>query len=158
MKSNTTCGRFGLFFAGLVALLAGVTTARANAWPELPSHKTYVGTPYFPKNGQGDYTSSGFSVGTVRERMENFYEGYWRETSYFRANPTNGLPVRGYFMDTKTPGEVAMPWAWNPGQTSLSEDLVTGDQIGIPFHESFDVAVYRSDKAVETSMPEIMFR
>jgi len=89
--------------------------ARADAWPELPNHKSYIATPYFPKNGQGNYTSSGFSVGTIRERMENFYEGYWRETSYFRANPTNGLPVRGYFMDTKTPGEVAMPWAWNPG-------------------------------------------
>ncbi|MBM4164442.1 MAG: hypothetical protein FJ222_08380, partial [Lentisphaerae bacterium] len=130
MKSVTTDGRFGLVLAALAALLTGVITVRANAWPELPNHKSYIGTPYFPKNGQGNYTSSGFSVGTVRERMENFYEGYWRETSYFRANPTNGLPVRGYFMDTKTPGEVAMPWAWNPGDTALSEDLIAGAVIG----------------------------
>ncbi len=114
MKSVTTCGRQGLIWAGLAVLAAGVATAQSGAWPEMPNHMTYVTPEYFPKNGQSGFASSNSTPGSIRTQMENFYEGYWRETSYYHANPTNGLNIRGYFMDTKTAGEVAMPWAWNP--------------------------------------------
>jgi hypothetical protein len=112
MKSVTTCGRQGLIWAGLAILTAGVATAQSGAYPEMPNHMTFIVPTFFPKNGQTDFKSF-VDPALVKTQMENFYEGYWRETSYYRANPTNGLNVRGYFMDTKTGGEVAMPWAWN---------------------------------------------
>jgi hypothetical protein len=102
-----------LIWAGLTVLAAGVATAQSAGWPEMPSHKTYFAPAFFPKNGQSDFVSSGTAPGDIRSRMETFYEGYWRETSYYRANPTNGINERGYFMETKTSGEVEMPWAWN---------------------------------------------
>ena len=50
---------------------AGIKARVVAAWPELPTHKTYVVPGYFPKNGQGDYSSSGFDIGEVRNVMEN---------------------------------------------------------------------------------------
>ena len=130
MKSSTTGKWYWLFIAAVAVLAVGGVTAQAE-WDAMPNHKTYVTTPYFPKAGQGDYVSSGFTPGGVRNVMENYYEGYWRETSYHRADPTNGLPVRGYYMASKTAGEIAMPWAWNAGQTDLSEATVTGAVIDV---------------------------
>ncbi|MDP6810988.1 MAG: S8 family serine peptidase [Kiritimatiellia bacterium] len=129
MKRITTCGRCALIWAVLALLGMGSFTAQA-AWPELPTHKTYVVPGYFPKNGQGDYSTSGFDIGEVRNTMENIYEGWWREYTYYRASPTNGANIRGYFMDTKTVGEVALPWAWNPGLTQMGETNVVGLVLG----------------------------
>ncbi|MEI8242214.1 MAG: LamG-like jellyroll fold domain-containing protein [bacterium] len=122
--------RYGSLWIGLAVLAIGTFSALAQAWPEMPTHKTYVFPSYFPKNGQPNYTSSGFQVGFVRERMEGFYEGWWREVSYYMANPTNGLNVNGYYMDTKTVGEIAMPWQWSPGAVQTAESNVVGAVIG----------------------------
>ncbi len=131
MSSSMTFGRYTVILAVMAVVTMGTFTAHA-AWPELPTHKTYVVPGYFPKNGQGDYSSSGFDVGQVRNTMETTYEGWWREYSYYRANPDDGTKVRGYYMDTKTVGEVALPWAWGLGVEQGSEvtvDVVLGTSV-----------------------------
>ncbi len=124
MKSITICGRYAVIWAVLAVLVSAPFMARA-ASPEMPTHKTHVTPTYFPKNGQGDYTTSGWTVGEVRNAMETTYEGFWREYTYYRANPTNGTNIRGYFMDSKTGGEVAAPWAWNPGLTQMGQTNIS---------------------------------
>ncbi|MFZ4395911.1 MAG: hypothetical protein ACOYOU_09840, partial [Kiritimatiellia bacterium] len=128
MKSYTIRRPVGFICVALAMLGAGTFSALAQ-WPEMPTHKTYVFPSYFPKNGQADYVGSGFTPGFVRNRMDTFYEGWWRETSYYKANPTNGMNVRGYFMDTKTAGEIAMPWAWSGGNVQGAEASIAGQYI-----------------------------
>ena len=160
MKSVTTGGRQGLIWAGLAVLAAGVATAQSGAWPEMPSHKSYIVPAYFPKNGQTSYTSSGTSVGTLRTRMENFYEGYWREVSYYRANPTNGLNVRGYFMDTKTGGEVAMPFAWSvpAGQAAPGSWLNFSAPVGDTTQRFPDGRGEHFDELADEDTPSVRYR
>ncbi|MEO5367212.1 MAG: hypothetical protein H7831_12865, partial [Magnetococcus sp. WYHC-3] len=133
MKICTRYGWRSCFLLGLSALAVGLGTALVasgqNNWPEQPTYKSFVFPPYFPKNGQGDFLSSGFSPGYVEGRMENFYEEWWRETSYYKANPTNGANVNGYYMDTKSVGEVKVPWAWNPGLTQTGELNINGEVV-----------------------------
>ncbi|HAS82158.1 MAG TPA: hypothetical protein DCS43_05655, partial [Verrucomicrobia bacterium] len=85
---------------------------------------------FFPKNGQADYSTSGMTPGDLRNLMANYYEGWWREASYHRANPTNGLSDRGFYMDTKTVGEIALPWTMGPGNVVMGESNVVGVVVG----------------------------
>lgn len=114
----------------LFVLTVGGFPVLAQEVPEVPDHLTYTFPTYFPKNGQIDFASYGTSPGDLRNVFENYYEGWWREASYHRANPTNGLSERGFFMDTKTVGEVALPWAMSPGNSVLGESNVYKRVVG----------------------------
>ncbi len=125
--NNRFCWVAGLC---LGMLIAGTGAGVAQQVAEIPDYLTYVFPAYFPKNGQVDYSGSGSTPGDVRNLMANYYEGWWREVSYHRANPTNGLSERGFFMDTKTVGEVALPWANGVGSVVQGETPVSGLVVG----------------------------
>jgi hypothetical protein len=150
-----------MIWAGLAVLAAGVATAQSGAWPEMPSHKTYISPAYFPKSGQTDFTSSGSTPGAIQARMESLYEGFFRETSYYRANPTNGLNVRGYFMDSRVGGEVAMPWAWNPPSNAVAPSAWTNFSaaVGDPGNDRFaDGRGEHFDELADKLTPAVLYR
>ena len=84
--------RRGMVGLILAVMTAGALTALA-ATPEKPDWKSVIFPSFFPKNGQGNFLNSGTSPGLMRDRMETFYEGWWREASYFRSNPTDRKSV-----------------------------------------------------------------
>lgn len=90
----------------LLGLLAGAAY-QGRAADDVPTHKTLFFNTYYPKAGQ-----SGMNVnpGDVRSAAGTLYEGWWREESYWRSNPTNGFGVHGFNMKTKVYGDKAMQW------------------------------------------------
>ncbi|MBA4386374.1 MAG: hypothetical protein C0404_00225, partial [Verrucomicrobia bacterium] len=101
-----------------VALMWAV--AGANAADQIPTWKSAIFPSYMPKHGQADTgerggwmpggTDAGNKPGNLRDIFGTFYEQWWREYSYYQTNPTNGAPIRGWWMATKTYGESALPW------------------------------------------------
>ena len=74
--------------------------------------------------------------GMVRNVFTGDFEPYWREVSYHRSDPTNGISTWGYYPDTKTYGYADLPWPCNPmGAVIVSTNgagVVTTNQTGRP--------------------------
>jgi hypothetical protein len=90
-----------VFFAGLL-----LVPTLALAIDDIPSYKTMFFNTFYPKAGM---TKVDVDPGIVRDNAATYYEGWWRENSYYRPDPATGLPERGFNMVTKTYGDKAMP-------------------------------------------------
>ena len=86
----------------------------------IPSCQTLFFNTYYPKAGQ---TRMDIDPGVVRTAASTYYEGWWQEESYYQMNPVNGLPLRGFYMRSKTYGEKALPWTH--GLVSMGSTVVT---------------------------------
>ncbi|NIY17540.1 MAG: hypothetical protein GWM98_22995, partial [Nitrospinaceae bacterium] len=95
--------------AGLLCFL-GLAVASALAIDPEPDVKTLIMPNLVPKGGQTPGDTQGNESGKIRIAYETTFEDYWKETSYFKYNLTNGVKERGFYTDTKTYGYVSMQW------------------------------------------------
>lgn len=96
-----------------VAAMCIFAACPAQGGDEIPTWRSLIFPAYFPKLGQNDMGA--WQVTAIRNIFESYYEGWWREDSYYAANQSNGITVRGVFMDTRTYGECAMQWPFGTG-------------------------------------------
>ncbi len=68
-----------------------------------------------PKSILGTWDRNDSPPGGIRLAYENYYENYWTENSYFRADEITGVKENGWYPDTKTFGWVNVPYPMTPG-------------------------------------------
>ena len=116
-------------------VIAAVATAGLSSLAQDPfkDYQTMIYPSFVPKaGGTAPGNGAANAAGQIRLAYETYFENYWKETSYFEYDPVTGEKVRGFNMDTKTFGYVAMPWPVS--KRGGGSDGSTG--AGEPFNEA----------------------
>ena len=103
----------------LLLVCVAVFGALAVAIEPIPDHYVNVYPALFPKSGHEASITNDFQPGRLREQWYNTYEQYWKQNSYYVANPSNGRSLYGMFMKTKVEGYTHLPWPVGRVATNL---------------------------------------
>lgn len=122
MKRKTKHGGQGGFWRlPIVALLACVAALSGWAKDEEPNHRFLI-FPAELKDGNPRTHPEEMLAGRIRNIWENYIEGYWREVSYYRADPDTGAHRHGFWPYVNTYGYSQLPWAGTTAGTPESPD------------------------------------
>jgi len=100
----------------------------------VPDYKDIVHMGH-PKDG-----GTSVEPGRVRNVFTGDFEPYWREVSYHKSDPTNGVSDWGYYPDTKTYGYADLPWPANPTGPRADSYVRVWDPSVHPFYTTGPVS------------------